>query len=459
VTGKVALCAAACCGMAFAQLALSPVSTGLPVPVSQALDLGSVETGDSLTIALQVTNTSSAFATLSSVTLSGVGFTAGGLPDLPLQLATGASQQFQLVFAPGTAGAYSGTLTINDTDSYTLVAHATGATLLVQQGSGMGVLSAGATVDFGSVVRGSSVSPVSLSFRIDNPTGQAIQITMLSVTGDAAFSGPLELAALPPFRLDAGKSAAFRVAFSPQKSGTAAGTLTLNGRTVQLTGTATDPSFPTFHIVCDPPVLASGQQAKVSIKFDAPAPVSGSSTLDMQFLYGKGDPTLLFITPAGRSAPFTVAAGTESALFSGQTTIDFQTGTTAGTIIFTATLGGQTETLSLVIPAAPVSIDSIRTVFATGQMTVSVSAFDNTRSASQVSFTFRDASGTELGAGMLTSDVTSAFQQYFQNPEAGGNFVLRGAFSVSGDATQVKSVDVGMVNSAGTGTGSAKITE
>jgi hypothetical protein len=106
-----------------------------------------------------------------------------------------------------------------------------------------------------------------------------------------------------------------------------------------------------------------------------------------------------------------------------------------------------------------VVVDSIRSTRATGSLTVSITAYDNTRSASQVAFTFYDGRGNTLGGGPIRADVAAAFGQYFENPEAGGAFVLRAFFLVTGNAAGIDSVDVELTNSAGASRAHATISE
>jgi hypothetical protein len=216
--------------------------------------------------------------------------------------------------------------------------------------------------------------------------------------------------------------------------------------------------MPGFRIAIDPQALASGQQPKLSIKFDAKAPAAGNGLLTMDFI-GKGDPAIRFISPASRSVPFTIAKDEDTARFSGEPDIVFQTGTTAGTIIFHATLGAETEQATFQLAPAVVSMDSIRGTRTASSLLVAVTAFDNTRSASTVKFKFLDSSGNALGAGQTSSDVTALFQQYFEHPELGGMFVLRASFAVTGDTSQVDSIEVELDNSAGASRASAKMTE
>jgi hypothetical protein len=137
--------------------------------------------------------------------------------------------------------------------------------------------------------------------------------------------------------------------------------------------------------------------------------------------------------------------------------LDFQTGSTAGTITFTVTLGTDSTQASFAIAPASVWIDTILLTTGPGAITLDVTGFDNTRSASQVTFTFLDSGGRVVGGGPVSADVSSDFEQYFQNPSLGGVFKLMAAFPVTGDTSQVNSVEVGFTNAAGTSAASAPV--
>ncbi len=215
-----------------------------------------------------------------------------------------------------------------------------------------------------------------------------------------------------------------------------------------------------------------------------------------------------------RSATFNVTAGGDHALFDGYPYIAFQTGTTATTITFTATSGQYTEQASVVLPPAAIGVDAatwtipapinctgVTAWVAGGNYTMSelvtykgneyqcteesinaapssdpvdwpagwslvgactskaakaseldfqLTGFDNTRSASTVTFTFHDSSGNIL-AGPFTVDESSlAFRQYFAASNDGGLFALDAVFPVSGDTARIASIEIDLTNSQGT---------
>jgi len=83
------------------------------------------------------------------------------------------------------------------------------------------------------------------------------------------------------------------------------------------------------------------------------------------------------------------------------------------------------------------------------ELDVSLAGFDNTYSASQLTFTFYNSKGAIIQPGPMPIDVSSIFQQYFSSTQVGGMFALLARFPMTGDSTQVVSVDVQITNRAG----------
>lgn len=312
-------------------------------------------------------------------------------------------------------------------------------------------------IDLGTV----GTAGTTAGFRITNigSTALTLEKPKISGVGFDVTNGPSSTTTLL-----ANESAGFKIKLTPTSVGAYSGNLYINKDTYLVVakvasggGDSTGPT-PGFTIAIDPQTLASGQQARLSINFDSPAPADGNGLLKMDF-NGKGDPAIEFISTQNRSVPFTVAKGEDTARFSGETGIDFQAGTTVGTIIFTATLNDDTEQATIQIGPAVVGIDSIRVSKDSGQLLVATSGFDNTRTVSKASFRFVGKSGQTIGGAAVNADVTAAFTTYFAHPEAGGQFVLRATFPVTGDTKEVGSVEVELVNSAGSSRASVTMTE
>jgi len=97
------------------------VGTGpIAVPNKGTIAIPNTAVGARRSIFITVTNTGNLPATVSSFSASGPVFTAPSLGTLPVALAPGASQRFEVRFAPVTTGAVTATLAIND-QIFTLV--------------------------------------------------------------------------------------------------------------------------------------------------------------------------------------------------------------------------------------------------------------------------------------------------------------------------------------------------
>jgi hypothetical protein len=87
----------------------SSQTSGAITPAS--LNFGSVQVGNNQTFPETLSNSGGSPVTITQVNPSGTGFSASGL-NLPLTLAAGQSQTFNVTFAPGSTGTSSGNLTI-----------------------------------------------------------------------------------------------------------------------------------------------------------------------------------------------------------------------------------------------------------------------------------------------------------------------------------------------------------
>jgi hypothetical protein len=152
----------------------------------------------------------------------------------------------------------------------------------------------------------------------------------------------------------------------------------------------------------------------------------------------------------GRTATFTVSPGDTQGHFGAQLTAPFQTGTTAGTLVFTVQLGGVTAQQTITILPASVGIASVQGVRSAAGVQVQVTGFDNTHSAGVLTFTFFDAAGNTVAPGAIRADATASFASYFQNSGLGGSFLLTAIFPVTGNPSQVGAFQVQIANSVGT---------
>jgi len=206
-----------------------------------SLAFGSVQVGNSTNVSETLTNTGGSTVTISQANLTGAVFSVSGL-TLPLTLTANQSVTFTATFAPTSAGAVSGSLSV--------VSNASNSTLniaLSGTGTAAGQLAVSPTsLSFGNVADGSSSS---LNGSL-NASGASVTITSASLNnGEFVLSG-ISL----PATLAAGQSTPFTVTFTPQASGATSASLSFssnasNSPAVQsMTGTGTAPTQHTVNL-------------------------------------------------------------------------------------------------------------------------------------------------------------------------------------------------------------------
>jgi hypothetical protein len=380
---------------------------------------------------------------LTRLFVSGTGFGITGDPSLPHIVAPGSNVDFTVRFRPANAGSYSANLTINSM-SVLLRGSSNPAAVLF---SGALELVSGASVDFGRLERGKSSRQ---TFSLRNTTSVTVKASRLAVSGNFfRLASPVQT----PLELAPGASADFEVAFEPLSSGIATGTLEFDRTSVRLTGTSTEPPFPRPSLVVEPAALVSGQQGRLSIRFVEPSRAAGNGTVRIEAQptsSSNRDDALQFVTNGSRTVSFSVAEGDSSVRFGQEQDLVFQTGTTAGTIVFVVEAGGYTERLSVAIPPAPVKIDRASASRGAGSLDVLLTGFDNTRSASTLRFTFFDRGGQPVSPGAIPVELADRFRGYFDSSTLGGIFQLRAVFPVTGDAGGIGAVEVEITNASGT---------
>ena len=180
-------------------MALSPSS----------LNFGNVSAGSSTTQNVQVSNTGNSSVTVTQVAASGAGISVSGL-GAPVTLAPSQSLALHVTFAPTTAGATAGSVTVTNNDGVNAVAAVTGAE--VQPGLSLTPTSA----SFGSVVTGSTNSQ---TVQIKNSGTASLTVSQATVTGAGFTLSGLAL----PLTLTPGQSGNFNVQYAPQSAGSVSG--------------------------------------------------------------------------------------------------------------------------------------------------------------------------------------------------------------------------------------------
>ena len=430
---------------AFAQIQVFQFDGVRETAAAALVDVGPVAPGDTLETRFRVRNTGSGPAALQTLSLRGEGFNISAQPSLPYTIAPGAAADFRVTFSPSSTGTFSAFLVVNAIN-ITLRGTSIPAATVMLAGSKTPLIAGGVT-DFGSALKGTSALK---GFTLFNAGSSTLTIGTLAVSG-SAFRGPIGLAV--PVQLAPGQTASFQVAFEPKTPQPAQGTLTVDQRSFNLTGLGLDPPLPAASIAFSSSTASSAQQNNISIPLAAASEVNGTGTVTMEFRSSvtgvADDAAIQFLWGPKRAATVTIAPGDTAAKFGTQSSIAFQTGTTAGTITFTLKLGNSTRQTTLTIAPVPVNIDTAHAVRRVNDLDVSIIGFDNTYSISQLAFTFYDKSGATMQPGVIRVDATNDFKRYFAATTTGGAFGLLATFPVSGDAAQVGGVEVQLTNSAG----------
>jgi hypothetical protein len=430
--------------LALAQLQVFVLNGSNLTPVGSSLAVGPAALGDTVETQFRVQNMGSASVPL-AVSLSADGafdIQCTPAPDVP----PGLESAFCVDFKPTVLGFYSATLSVNAI-TILLTGDASAATALTLSGSTTPLLY-GATISFGSVVIHQTQSQTLI---LSNSYSSTLSVNSVTVSG-AGFKGPVGQSF--PAQIGPGQSASFQVLFTPQSGTPYQGTLSVDNRTFTLTGQGLDPPLPSASIVFASNVGSSAQQNSITLPLASASQVTGNGTLTLSFQSGvagvSDDAAIQFLSGPLRKATVAIAIGATAATIGGLPSMAFQTGTTTGVIAFTLTLGNSpVQQITLVIPPAPVGLDTATAVRQFGALDVTFSGFDNTYSASQLAFTFYDLTGKALPQGVIDVDATSAFRQYFSATQAGGAFQMLATFPVTGNTAEIGFVTAGITNSAG----------
>ena len=193
-----------------------------------SLGFGNVNVGSTAPLSEIIKNTGSSSVTVSKVAITGAGFSVSGITT-PLTLNAGQnSPQFRVSFAPTTAGAVNGNLTITST--------ATNPTLTIPV-SGTGVTPAGqlsvspAPLALGNVTVGSSGTATGKL----TASGASVTVTAASTNSSAFTISGFSL----PQTIAAGQNANFTISFNPTAAGSATATLTFTSSAQPSTTTET----------------------------------------------------------------------------------------------------------------------------------------------------------------------------------------------------------------------------
>jgi len=181
-----------------------------------SISFGNVPVGKATSQSLSVSNTGNVAINITQATFSNAQFSLSGMTT-PMALAVGQSGTFSISVTPTSAGAITGTLTVQGDGGSSPVVVNLSATGVVQQPRLS--LSTNA-VNFGNVSIGSTGSS---SLTISNAGTADLTISLLTFTG----TGFGDSGMTPPKTISAGQSAPLTLTFAPTSTGAASGSLTI----------------------------------------------------------------------------------------------------------------------------------------------------------------------------------------------------------------------------------------
>ncbi len=278
-----------------AQSAATSTSSGSLSCSSCNLWFGSVAVGHTETKSDKITNTGSTRVYLSRVYLTGIGFSLSNLV-LPMTLDPGQSVQFSVSFRPPAIGHVDGNFEVINTTS-------NGPLYFAVHGTGVSTSVLGAnpsSINFGTVQAGKSAT---LPETLTNSGRASVTVSQVNAAGTGFRVTGLSL----PLTLTPGQSFTFGAVFSPTRSGSATGS-------ISVVSTASNASLT---ISLSGAEAASGQliESPTSLNFNN-VTVGTSESLPLSLSATGSSVTISSATTnnsefklSGLTLPFTLAAG------------------------------------------------------------------------------------------------------------------------------------------------------
>ena len=180
----------------------------------RSVNYGNVAVGSSAKQAFNLANTGTVGIAVTSVRVTGSGFSVIGIP-VSLSLPAGTSTSFTAVFTPTSAGSDTGALTITTNPDVSLPAIG-----LLARGTASQVDVTPSVVSFGNVVVGSSAIQ---AMQLKNSGTSSLTVSAASTSGSGFSVSGLSL----PSTLPPGGSVSFTAGFAPTTTGNQTGTISI----------------------------------------------------------------------------------------------------------------------------------------------------------------------------------------------------------------------------------------
>jgi hypothetical protein len=228
--------------------------------------------------------------------------------------------------------------------------------------------------------------------------------------------------------------------------------------------TAVISQFPPMTIGGLPTSPGYKQQPAITISLAAPFTdaLTGTLTLTFASSVGGDDQMIQFGNSAGgRTAAFTIPAGSTQASFSGSSSIPVLTGTVAGKITLTVTSvidagtdvtpNPQTFATITTNPTVPF-IQTVTFTQTAGGLMVKVNGFSSSRDMTSGLFHFAPATNATVAQTDVTVSLAAPFTTWYQSSASnqyGSQFTMTVPFTVQGNPAEIVAVTVTLTNSKG----------
>jgi hypothetical protein len=255
-------------------------TAGVVTPSPASLNFGSVQAGNNQTLPETLTNSGGSTVTVTQVNPTGTGFSVSGL-SLPLTIAAGQSQGFNVTFTPSAAGSSSGNVAI--------VSNASNPSLNVAlSGNGLAAGSLApspSSLSFGNVQVGNNQQ---LSETLTNSGGVNVNISQATISGTGFSMGGWAPVVVAP-----GQHYTFTVTFTPPSTGNYSGSVSIVSNAsnpnlgIPLSGAGTP--LPQGQLAVTPTTLAFGNViVGTNSQLQGTLTASGQSVLSNNILQGNG---------------------------------------------------------------------------------------------------------------------------------------------------------------------------
>ena len=425
-----------------------------PLEPNQVVTLADTNVGDKTSVVIQFRNTGNDDGKITTINVSGAGYSLTEVPLLPLAVAVNQAVAFTVNFQPTTPGRALGRLRIGG-DDFDLASNALGSTVnyaFVINNVSNAVTTGGSVIFTPATVGATS----RLRFTMTNTGTSAATVSSIGLAAPTTIFTLANIPALP-INLAPDASAGFDVTFTPTALGTSTSTLRVDNQVFTLSGAGNaPPPLPEIRFDGATGTQDALQQPAVGLQLASayPLALTGSLTLAFNSDVFSNDPAVQFAT-GGRTVAFTIPANSTRAVFpNNQNQLRIQSGSLAGSITLTPAISTTEGAINLtpttpptltltVAPGAPRILSVSIGAKTLTTITVLVSGYATNRSVTSMRLQFTPTAGETVATTDVTVPVEASFIGYYQSAASapfGSLFTVSVPLTLAGDIKNVTSV-------------------